>query len=64
MTDNDNQRQPTNTVFAAQRSFSARSRWSRNPRALFFYKRAKRLAGTHGTADEQRKRIADLTMIG
>jgi alkylation response protein AidB-like acyl-CoA dehydrogenase len=30
--------------------------------AHLFYKRAKRLAGTHGTADEQRKRIAELTM--
>lgn len=30
--------------------------------AHFFFKRAKRLAGTAGTADEQRKRIAELTM--
>jgi alkylation response protein AidB-like acyl-CoA dehydrogenase len=30
--------------------------------AHFFYKRAKRLAGAAGTADEQRKRIAELTI--
>jgi alkylation response protein AidB-like acyl-CoA dehydrogenase len=30
--------------------------------AHFFFKRAKRLAGTAGNADEQRKRIAELTM--
>jgi alkylation response protein AidB-like acyl-CoA dehydrogenase len=30
--------------------------------AHFFFKRAKRLAGTAGTADEQRRRIAELTM--
>jgi alkylation response protein AidB-like acyl-CoA dehydrogenase len=30
--------------------------------AHFFYKRAKRLAGIHGTADEQRERIAALTI--
>jgi alkylation response protein AidB-like acyl-CoA dehydrogenase len=30
--------------------------------AHFFYKRAKRLAGTGGTADEQRERIAELTI--
>jgi alkylation response protein AidB-like acyl-CoA dehydrogenase len=30
--------------------------------AHFFYKRAKRLAGTAGTADEQRERIATLTL--
>jgi alkylation response protein AidB-like acyl-CoA dehydrogenase len=30
--------------------------------AHFFYKRAKRLAGTAGTASEQRERIAELTM--
>ena len=29
--------------------------------AHFFYKRAKRLAGSYGTADDHRKRIADLT---
>jgi alkylation response protein AidB-like acyl-CoA dehydrogenase len=32
--------------------------------AHLFYKRAKRLAGTQGNADEQRRRIAELTMIG
>jgi len=30
--------------------------------AHFFYKRAKRLAGTHGTADDHRARIAELTI--
>jgi alkylation response protein AidB-like acyl-CoA dehydrogenase len=30
--------------------------------AHFFYKRAKRLAGTGGTADDQRERIAELTI--
>ncbi|HEY4006219.1 MAG TPA: acyl-CoA dehydrogenase family protein [Pseudonocardia sp.] len=30
--------------------------------AHFFYKRAKRLAGTHGTADEHRTRLAALTI--
>ena len=30
--------------------------------AHFFYKRAKRLAGTHGTADNHRARIAELTI--
>ena len=33
-----------------------------NRRAHFFYKRAKRLAGTHGTADEHRTRLAALTI--
>jgi general stress protein YciG len=31
-------------------------------RAHFFYKRAKRLAGTAGTAAEHRERIAELTI--
>lgn len=48
--------------FRSSEAIWARSRWSQNPSAQIFYKRAKRLAGTAGNADYQRKRIAELTM--